>query len=51
MIQREKLEGLRTELAEFIRKSDYRMIQEGFGTEGDAWLRAVGMVIGARKKT
>lgn len=49
-IHREKLEGLRTELAEFIRKNDYRVIQEGFGREGDAWLRAVGLITGARKK-
>jgi hypothetical protein len=49
-IQREKLEGLRAELAEFIRKNDYQVIQEGFGKEGDAWLRAVGLVTGARKK-
>lgn len=50
-IHREKLASLRTELAEFIRKSDYQVIQEGFGKEGDAWLRAVGMVTGSRKKT
>jgi hypothetical protein len=50
-IQRGKLEGLRTELAEFIRKNDYRVIQAGFGKEGDAWLRAAGMLAGARKKT
>lgn len=49
-IQREKLERLRAELAEFIRKNDYQMIQEGFGKEGDAWLRAVGLITGARKK-
>lgn len=50
-IEREKLEILRTELEEFIRKSDYRVIQDGFGKEGDAWLRAVGMIAGTRKKT
>ncbi|HET9910847.1 MAG TPA: DUF6062 family protein [Anaerolineales bacterium] len=50
-IQREKLEGLRTELAEFIRKNDYQVIREGFGKEGDAWLRAVSILTGARKKT
>jgi Family of unknown function (DUF6062) len=49
-IQREKLEGLRTELGEFIRKNDYQNIQEGFGKEGDAWLRAVSMVVGGRKE-
>jgi len=50
-IHRAKLESLRTELAEFIRKNDYQVIQEGFGKEGDAWLRAVGMITGSRKKT
>lgn len=48
-IQREKLEKLREELAEFIRKSDYQLIDKGFGTEGDAWLRAVDLVAGRRK--
>jgi hypothetical protein len=48
-IQREKLESLRTELAEFIRKNDYQAIQEGFGKEGDAWLRAINMIAGKRK--
>jgi len=49
-IHREKLESLRAELAEFIRKSDYQLIEAGFGKEGDAWLRAVGMVAGNRKE-
>jgi hypothetical protein len=48
-LQREKLEGLRSELSEFIRKNDYQSIQEGFGKEGDAWLRAIGMVVGRWK--
>jgi Family of unknown function (DUF6062) len=48
-IHRAKLEGLRSELDEFIRKNDYQAIQEGFGKEGDAWLRAVSMIAGARK--
>jgi len=48
-IQREKLEVLRTELAEFIRKNDYQAVKEGFGKEGDAWLRAMGMIVGKRK--
>jgi hypothetical protein len=46
MIQHEKLESLKNELAEFIRKSDYQLIDKGFGTEGDAWLRAVSMIVG-----
>jgi hypothetical protein len=45
-IQREKLENMRDELAEFIRKSDYQLIDKGFGTEGDAWLRAVSIIVG-----
>lgn len=49
-IQRTKLTHLRAELAEFIRKNDYQVIQEGFGAEGDAWLRAVSMITGSRKK-
>ena len=49
-IQREKLEVLRTELGEFIRKNDYQNIKDGFGKEGDAWLRAVSMVVGGRKE-
>jgi uncharacterized protein DUF6062 len=48
-IHREKLESLKTELAEFIRKNDYQTIQEGFGSEGDAWLRAISMIAGSRK--
>lgn len=47
-IHLEKLENLRAELAEFIRKNDYQVIKEGFGKEGDAWLRAIGMVVGPR---
>jgi hypothetical protein len=49
-IHREKLENLKDELAEFVRKNDYHFIEEGFGKEGDAWLRAVGMVASSRKK-
>ncbi len=35
------------ELDEFIRKNDYRFIGEGFGAEGDAWLRALERLAGA----
>src|SRR5215213_7569694 len=48
-IHREKLESLKTELGEFIRKNDYQAIKEGFGREGDAWLRAVSIITGSRK--
>jgi hypothetical protein len=48
-IQRDKLEKLKDELAEFIRKSDYQLIDHGFGPEGDAWLRAISMIAGGSK--
>lgn len=38
---------LLAELDEFIRKNDYRFLAEGFGTEGDAWLRAIERLAGA----
>ena len=49
-LHHEKLEGLRAELMEFIRKNDYQAASEGFGAEGDAWLRAVAMVVGSRRR-
>src|SRR5262245_53490651 len=49
-IHSEKLASLRAELAEFIRKNDYRVIKEGFGEEGNAWLRAVSMIVGSRRE-
>jgi hypothetical protein len=45
-VQQEKMEKLRAELGEFIRKNDYRFIHEGFGSERDAWRRAVVLVVG-----
>ena len=48
-MHRAKLESLRSELAEFIRKNDYQFAHEGFGKEGDAWLRAIDLVVGSRK--
>ena len=47
-IHREKLENLRGELDEFIRKNDYQ-VQENFGSEGDAWMRAVALVVGRKR--
>jgi hypothetical protein len=47
-IHREKLESLHSELAEFIRKNDYRFKDEGFGAEGDSWRRAVSKLTGDR---
>ena len=49
-IHRLKLDGLVAELAEFIRKNDYRNTQEGFGREGDAWMRAIALVVGSSKR-
>jgi hypothetical protein len=49
-IHRGKLESLRIELSEFIRKNDYQAVKERFGKEGDAWLRAVAMLAGRRKE-
>lgn len=42
-IQREIMQVLRAELAEYIRKNDYRFASEPFGPERDAWKRAVRM--------
>jgi hypothetical protein len=47
-LHREKLKNLKAELEEFIRKNDYQAIHEGFGREGDAWLRALASVVGKR---
>jgi hypothetical protein len=47
-LQRLTLTELRDELAEFIRKNDYRFRDEGFGKEGDSWRRAIGIVSGER---
>lgn len=44
----ERWQALRAELAEFIRKNDYRYSQEGFGEERDAWLRASAAITGNR---
>jgi len=46
--QRETLQGLWDELSELIRKHDYRFVDEGFGEEGDSWLRATGIVSAER---
>ncbi|MCZ7567406.1 MAG: DUF6062 family protein [Ardenticatenaceae bacterium] len=39
--QQEAWRALRAQLAELIRKNDYRFRDEGFGEEGDSWIRAV----------
>jgi hypothetical protein len=45
------LENLKGELAEFIRKSDYRFRDEVIGKEGDSYKRAADMVTGKRPPT
>lgn len=47
--QRHALEGLCDELSELIRKHDYRFTDEGFGREGDSWLRAIGITSAERR--
>ena len=42
----EKISNTRKELDEFERKHDYRFSKEGFGKEGDAWIRAIEKMIG-----
>ena len=48
-IHREKLETLHADLAELIRKNDYRFMKEELGKEGNSWLRAVAMTVGNTK--
>ena len=42
----EKLKKLSAELKEFDRKHDYRFSGEGFGKEGNSWIRAIEKMIG-----
>ena len=42
------LERLHGELSELIRKHDYRFLGEGFGAEGDSWIRAIARVSGQK---
>jgi len=46
----EKLKGLHADLAELIRKNDYRFMKEALGKEGNSWLRAVSMIAGSHKE-
>lgn len=50
-IQQASLESLQSELAEFIRKSDYRFRDEIIGKEGDSYKRAADMIKGKRAPT
>ena len=45
-IETVKLTSLVKELKEFMRKHDYRFSKEGFGKEGDSWIRAIAKLIG-----
>jgi hypothetical protein len=37
---------LHGELGEFIRKQDYRFAHEAYGSEADAWQRAIALLVG-----
>ena len=45
---RQHLARLAAELAEYIRKNDYRFVGEAFGAEADSWQRAVAALVGTR---
>jgi hypothetical protein len=45
-VQRGKYTHLVAELEEFCRKHDYRFAREGWGTETDAWQRAIETLTG-----
>jgi hypothetical protein len=45
-VQRGKYTRLAAELEEFCRKHDYRFAREGWGTEADAWQRAIETLVG-----
>ncbi len=47
-LQQGRMRALGAELAEFIRKHDYRFTGEGMGAEGTSWQRAIDMVAGKR---
>jgi len=38
-----------TDLQKFCRKRDYRFRKEGFGREGDSWIRVVNTMMGSRE--
>ncbi len=47
-LQSAHLKRLHEQLSEFIRKNDYRFTSEGYGVEGDSWLRAIGIISGQK---
>ncbi len=50
-ISQRQLADLRQELAEFIRKNDYRFRDEPIGAEGNAWKRAMSIAVGEVRRT
>jgi hypothetical protein len=48
--QSEKITSLRQQLAEFIRKNDYRFRNEAFGEERDSYRRAIEMIAGIKSR-
>jgi hypothetical protein len=46
--QERRFKELLNDLEEFCRKHDYRFRGEGFGREGDSWIRAVKIMVGSR---
>jgi len=48
-VECERMESLKSELAEFIRKSDYRYRDEAIGAEGNSYKRAADMVKGKHR--
>ncbi len=45
-VQLEKMGCLLAELAEYLRKHDYRYAHEPYGSEADAWIRAAALLTG-----
>ncbi len=45
-IELAKLEALRAELLEFVRRQDYHFNREPMGRERDSWLRSIEMLVG-----
>ena len=48
-VEKKRFKELQGELEEFCRKHDYRFRKEGFGKEGDSWIRVVNMMTGSRE--
>ncbi|HTX90059.1 MAG TPA: DUF6062 family protein [Anaerolineales bacterium] len=47
--QRARMESLKNELGEFIRKNDFRFREERIGAEGDSYKRAADLLAGKRR--